>query len=72
MLVFPVVSLVHHLSVQAVALLLHGQLFECALDTPLTIMQDGLKAPDPLLDCPALSHQTGRHDLKLQLRHQPW
>ena len=37
-----------------------------------TITQVGLKAPAPLLDLPALSHQAGRHHLKLQLRHQPW
>ena len=57
---------------QAVALLLHKHLFVCALDTPLTITQVGLKAPDPLLDLPALSHKTGRHHPKLQLQHQPW
>ena len=72
MLVFPVMSLVHHHSVQAVALLLHGHLLVCALDTRLTITQVGLSAPNPLLDLPALSHQAGRHHLKLQLRHQPW
>ena len=71
-LVFPVVSGVHHLSVQAVALLLHGQLFVCALDPRLTITQVGLKAPDPLLNLPVLSHQAGRHHLKLQFQHQPW
>ena len=58
-------------TVQAVALLLHGQLFECALDPRLTIPQVGLKAPYPLLDLPALSHQAGRHHLKLQLGDQP-
>ena len=71
-LVFPVVSLVHHHSVQAVSLLLHGHLFVRALDPRLTITQVGLKAPDPLLDLPAQSHQAGRHHLKLQLRHKPW
>ena len=59
MLVFPVLSLVHHLSVQAVALLLHGHLFVHALDPRLTITQFGLKAPNPLLDLAALSHQAG-------------
>ena len=49
-LVCPVVSLVHHHGVQAVALLLHGHLLEHALDPRLTIMQVGLKAPNPLLD----------------------
>ena len=71
-LVFPVVSLVHHHSVQAVALLLHGHLFVRALDPRLTILQVGLKAPDPLLDLPDLSHQAERHHLKLQLQHKPW
>ena len=55
LLVFPVVSLVHHLA----------GLFGCALDPRLTIAQVGLKAPDPLLDLPALSHQAGKHHLKL-------
>ena len=59
MMVFPVVSLVHHLNVQAVALLLHGHLFLHALDPSLTITQSGLKAPNPLLDLAALSHQAG-------------
>ena len=57
---------------QAIALLVHEHLFVCALDPCLTITQVGLKAPDPFLDLPALSHQAGRHHLKLQLRHQPW
>ena len=41
-LVFQVVSLVHHLLEQAVALLLHGQLFVCACDPRLTITLVGL------------------------------
>ena len=49
-LVCPVVSLVHHHGVQAVALLLHGHLLVHALDPQLTITQIGLKAPNPLLD----------------------
>ena len=53
-LIFPVVSLVYHHSVQAVALLLHEHLFVHALDPCLTITQVGLKAPDTLLDLPAL------------------
>ena len=57
MLVFPVLSLVHNLSVQAVALLLHEHLFVRALDPPLTITEVGLKTPNPLLNLPALSHQ---------------
>ena len=65
------IPLVHHLSVQAVALLLHEHLFVHALDPRLTISQVGLKAPNPLLNLPTLSHQAGRHHLKLQLRHQP-
>ena len=68
-LVFPVVSLVHHHSVQA--LLLHGHLFVRALDPRLTILQVGLNAPDPLLDLPAMSQQAGRPHIKLQLRHKP-
>ena len=70
-LVCLVVSLVHHHGVQAVALLLYGHLLVYALDPCLTIMQDGLKARNPCLDLPALSHQSGRHHLKLQLGHQP-
>ena len=69
-LVFPVVPLCTIL--QVVALLPHEHLFVCALDPCLTITQVGLKAPDPLLNLPALSHQAGRHHLKLQVRHQPW
>ena len=71
-LVCPVVSLVHHHGVQAVALLLHGHLLVHAVDPRLTITQAGLKAPNPLLDHPALSHQAGKHHLKLQLRHLLW
>ena len=71
-LVCPAVSLVHHHSVQAVAQLLHGHLFVHAHDPRLTITQVGLKACDPLFELPALSHQAGRHHLKLQLRHKPW
>ena len=71
-LVCLVVSLVHHHGVQAVALLLHGHLLVYALDPCFTIRQVGLKACNPRLDLPALSHQTGRHHLKLQLGHQPW
>ena len=56
-LVFPVVSLVHHLA----------GLFGCALDPHLTIAQVGLKAPDPLIYLPALAHQAERHHLNLQL-----
>ena len=56
---------------QAVSLLLHEHLFVCALDPRLTITQVGLKAPDPLLDLPSLSHQAGRYHLKFQVRHQP-
>ena len=61
-LVFPVVSLVaqvvHHLSVQAVALLMHGHLFVHALDPRLTIMQVGLKAPNlSLTSLPCLTRQ---------------
>ena len=55
-LVCPVVSPVHHHSVQAVALLLHVE----------------LKAPYPFLDHLALSHQAGKYYLKLQLQHQAW
>ena len=47
--------------------LLHGHLFVCALDPRHTITQVGLKAPNPLLVLPALSHQAGRHHLKLPL-----
>ena len=60
-----------HSSVQAVALLLQGHLLVHALDPCLTMMQVGLKAHDPLLHLPALSHQAGRHHLKLQPGHQP-
>ena len=70
-LVCPVVFLVHHHRVQAIARLLHGHLCVHALDPRLTITQVGLKACDPLLNLPALSHQAGRHHLKLQPRHQP-
>ena len=49
-LVCPVVSLMHHHGVQAVALLLHGHLLVHTLDPQLTITQVGLKAPKPLLD----------------------
>ena len=66
----PAVSLVHHHSVQVVALLLYGHLFVHALYPRLTITQLGLKACDPLRELPALSHQAGRHHLKLQTRHQ--
>ena len=52
-LVWPVVSLMHHHGVHAVALLLHGHLLVHALDPQLTNMQVGLKAPNPLLDHPA-------------------
>ena len=55
-MVCPAVSLVHHHSVQAVAQLLHGHHFVHALHPRLTITQIGLKACDPLLDLPALSH----------------
>ena len=58
-----------YLGVQAVAMLLHGQLLVHALDPRLTITHVGLKAPDPLLDLPARSYEAGRHHLKLQLRH---
>ena len=56
-MVCPVVSLVHHHGVQAVALLLHGHLLVHALDPRLTITQVCLKAPNLLLDHPTLSHQ---------------
>ena len=52
-LVCPIVSLVHHHGVKAVALLLHGHLLVHALDPRLTITQVGLKAPNLLLDHPA-------------------
>ena len=51
-LVCPVVSLVHHHVVQAVALLLHGHLLVHALDPQLNITQVGMKAPNPFLDHP--------------------
>ena len=58
-LVCPVVSLMHHHGVQAVALLLNGHLLVYALDPRLTNTQVGLKAPNPLHDHLALSHQAG-------------
>ena len=63
-LVCLVVSHVHHHGVQSVALLLHGHFLVYAIDPCFTNRQVGL-------DLPALSHQTGRHHLKLQLGHQP-
>ena len=56
-LVCPVVSLVHHHGVQAVALRLDGHLRLHAFDPRLTITQVDLKAPNHLLAHPALSHQ---------------
>ena len=68
-LVCLLVSLVHHHDVQAVVLLLHGHLLVYALDPFFTKRQVGLKAGNPRLNLPALSHQAGRHHLKIQLGH---
>ena len=70
-LVCPVVSLLHHHGVQAVALLLQGQLLVHVHDPCLTIRQVSLKTCNLLIDLPAPPHQAGIQHLKLQIRHQP-
>ena len=69
-LVFPVVSLVHHLAGGSPAAA-WTLLCMCPWSSPHynAGWPEGSQSPPRSF---ALSHQAGRHHLKLQLQHQPW